>query len=85
MYIDNDDFEKWMERLSQKLNDIGKDLKSFININNTDLVFPEEEKITRQSGFGVPAESLQTDTPTLPIKRGTPSFYDQPQNLLPGK
>ena len=33
MYIDNDDFEKWMERLSKKLNDIGKDLKSFININ----------------------------------------------------
>lgn len=45
MYIDNDDFEKWMERLSKKLNDIGKDLKSFININNTDLVFPEEEKL----------------------------------------
>ena len=34
-----------MERLSKKLNDIGKDLKSFININNTDLVFPEEEKL----------------------------------------
>ena len=24
MYINNDDFEKWMERLSKKLNDIGK-------------------------------------------------------------
>lgn len=28
MYIDNDDFEKWMERLSKKLNGIGKDLKN---------------------------------------------------------
>ena len=33
MYINNDDFEKWMERLSKKLNDIGKDLKSLVNTN----------------------------------------------------
>jgi predicted trehalose synthase len=31
MHIDEDSFEKWMERLSKKLNEIGKDLKSFIN------------------------------------------------------
>ena len=30
MYINNDDFEKWMERLSKKLNHIGKDLKSLV-------------------------------------------------------
>ena len=36
MYINNDDFEKWMERLSKKLNDIGKDLKSLVN---TSIVF----------------------------------------------
>lgn len=45
MYIDNDDFEKWMERLSQKLNDIGKDLKSFVNTSNIGSVFPEDEKL----------------------------------------
>ena len=33
MYINNDDFEKWMERLSKKLNDIGKDLKSLVNLS----------------------------------------------------
>lgn len=31
MYIDNEDFEKWMQKLSKKLNDIGADLKSLIN------------------------------------------------------
>ncbi|CCZ80759.1 putative uncharacterized protein [Odoribacter laneus CAG:561] len=27
MYIDNEDFEKWMEKLSKKLTEIGKRLK----------------------------------------------------------
>ena len=42
MYINNDDFEKWMERLSKKLNDIGKDLKSLVNTNE---VFDKDEKL----------------------------------------
>lgn len=42
MYINNEDFEKWMEKLSKKLNEIGQDLKSLIN---TDKVFEEDEKI----------------------------------------
>lgn len=36
MYIDNENFEKWMEKLSKKLTEIGQDLKSLIN---TDTVF----------------------------------------------
>ena len=44
MYIDNENFEKWMERLSKKLTEIGKDLKSLINTDkvlddNQDLAF----------------------------------------------
>ena len=31
MYIDNEDFEKWMAKLSKKLTEIGQDLKSLIN------------------------------------------------------
>ena len=31
MYIDNENFEKWMEKLSKKLTEIGQDLKSLIN------------------------------------------------------
>ena len=31
MYIDNENFEKWMEKLSKKLTVIGQDLKSLIN------------------------------------------------------
>mgnify|MGYP003097452807 CR=1 FL=1 len=39
MYIDNENFEKWMEKLSKKLAEIGQDLKSLIN---TDTVFDEK-------------------------------------------
>lgn len=42
MYLDNQDFLNWMEKLSKKLNEIGQDLKSLIN---TDNVFDEDEKI----------------------------------------
>jgi hypothetical protein len=42
MYINNEDFEQWMEKLSKKLNEIGQDLKSLINTNE---VFEEDEKL----------------------------------------
>ena len=42
MYIDNENFDKWMERLSKKLSEIGQDLKSLIN---TDTVFDENERL----------------------------------------
>jgi len=42
MYIDNENFDKWMERLSKKLSEIGQDLKSLIN---TDTIFDENDKI----------------------------------------
>jgi len=42
MYINNDDFEEWMQKLSKKLTEIGQDLKSLIN---TSEVFEEDEKI----------------------------------------
>ncbi|MDD4399930.1 MAG: helix-turn-helix domain-containing protein [Bacteroidales bacterium] len=42
MYINNEDFEKWMDKLSKKLNDIGADLKSLIN---TKEVFEPDEKL----------------------------------------
>lgn len=42
MYIDNENFEKWMEKLSKKLNELGQDLKFLIN---TDQVLDENEKL----------------------------------------
>lgn len=42
MYLDNQDFLNWMEKLSKKLTDIGQDLKTFIN---TKEVLDEDEKI----------------------------------------
>lgn len=42
MYLDNNDFVSWMEKLSAKLNEIGKDLKSF---TQTKDILEEDEKI----------------------------------------
>lgn len=42
MYINNEDFEKWMQKLSKKLSEIGQDLKSLIN---TKEVFSEDETL----------------------------------------
>ena len=42
MYVDNENFDKWMERLSRKLTEVGQDLKSLIN---TDNVLDENDKI----------------------------------------
>jgi len=42
MRIDNDVFEKWMEKLFGKMTEIGKDLKSLINTND---VFDSDDKL----------------------------------------
>jgi len=42
MYIDNENFEKWMEKLSKKLTEIGQDLQSLIN---TDNILDENEQL----------------------------------------
>jgi hypothetical protein len=42
MYLDEDNFEKWMQKLSKKLSEIGQDLKSLIN---TKEVFSEDETL----------------------------------------
>lgn len=42
MYINNDDFETWMQKLSKKLSEIVQDLKSLINTNE---VFEPDEKL----------------------------------------
>jgi len=42
MYINNEDFETWMRKLSKKLSEIGQDLKSLIN---TKEVFSEDETL----------------------------------------
>ena len=42
MYKDNENFDKWMEKLSKKLNEIGQNLQSLIN---TDTVLDENDKL----------------------------------------
>lgn len=42
MYINNEDFEIWMQKLSKKLSEIGQDLKSLINTKEVfDPYFPD--------------------------------------------
>ena len=41
MYLDNEDFLAWMEKLSKKLTDIGRDLKLVINTGDA---FANEDK-----------------------------------------
>ena len=60
MYIDNENFDKWMEKLSKKLNEIGQDLKSLIN---TSQVLDENERLLDNQDLAfllkVPFRTLQ--------------------------
>jgi len=60
MYINNEDFEKWMEKLSKKLTEIGQDIKSLINTNE---IFSEDDKILDNQDLAfllkVPYRTLQ--------------------------
>lgn len=42
MYLDNQDFINWMEKLSSKLGDIGKDLKALLSNRET---FDDDDKL----------------------------------------
>lgn len=42
MYLDNEDFISWMEKLSKKLSAIGKDIKSIANTNDA---FADDDKL----------------------------------------
>ena len=46
MYIDNENFDKWMERLSKKLNEIGQNLQSLINTDN--VLDPNDKLLDNQ-------------------------------------
>ena len=49
MYINNEDFEIWMQKLSKKLSEIGQDLKSLIN---TKEVFdPKKMKYQNRNSY----------------------------------
>ena len=42
MYLDNEDFIRWMEKLSKKLSDIGENVKTMMN---TPKMFDDDEKL----------------------------------------
>ena len=76
MYIDNENFEKWMKRLSKKLTEIGKDLKSLIN---TDKVLDDNEKILDNQDL---AFLLKVSFRTLQRYRVNKQLHHRKENLL---
>lgn len=42
MYLDNQDFINWMEKLSSKLNDIGKDIQGLVSTKD---IFDDDDKL----------------------------------------
>ena len=75
MYINNENFEKWMATLSKKLTEIGQDLKSLIN---TDTVLDENEKLLGNQDL---AFIFQNST-TLSDKRETTLLHHRTENVL---
>ena len=74
MYIDNENFEKWMEKLSKKLTVIGQDLKSLIN---TDTVLDDNEKILDNQDLAFLLKVSFRTLPESPILEGFDKFYPQ--------
>lgn len=74
MYINNEDFEKWMQKLSKKLSEIGQDLKSLIN---TDKVFSEDEKLLDNQDLAFLLKCIQTHFATLSVRRKATLLYDR--------
>ena len=62
MYINNEDFEIWMQKLSKKLSEIGQDLKSLIN---TKEVFDPEKVLLRSDGISINAPLFNADNLSL--------------------
>jgi DNA-binding transcriptional MerR regulator len=46
MYLDNEDFIKWMEKLGSKLSEIGQDIKTMMN--TTDILENNEKILDNQ-------------------------------------
>jgi len=82
MYIDAESFEKWMERLSKKLSEIGKDLKSLINTNE---IFDKDERLLDNQDL---AFMLKCSYRTLQRYRSDgilPFLKTTAENLLSGR
>ena len=79
MFVNDNHFIEWMERLSKKLNEIGKDLKSLVNTND---VFDKEDKLLDNQDLclmlHISSRTLQRyrSNGALPfLKRGQKIYY----------
>ena len=48
MYINNDEFEKWMEKLSTKLNEIGRDIKEMTGKGEVNILDENDKLLDNQ-------------------------------------
>lgn len=74
MYIDNENFEKWMEKLSKKLTEIGQDLKSLIN---TDNILDENEKLLDNQDLAFLLKVSYRTLQRYRAKNILPHFFDR--------
>ncbi|MDR3062391.1 MAG: helix-turn-helix domain-containing protein [Dysgonamonadaceae bacterium] len=79
MFVNDNHFIEWMEKLSKKLNEIGQDLKSLINTNE---VFDKEDKLLDNQDLclmlHISSRTLQryrSDGILLFLKRGQKIYY----------
>ncbi len=48
MYINNDEFEKWMEKLSTKLNEIGQEIKAITGKGEVNILDENDKLLDNQ-------------------------------------
>ncbi len=48
MYINNDEFEKWMEKLSSKLNEIGQDIRTLSGKGEVNILDENDKLLDNQ-------------------------------------
>ena len=78
MYIDNDDFNVWMQKLYAKLEEIGKDVRI---LRNADKVLPEDDNLLDNQDLCL---LFKVSIKTLPGYRRAAVFHNQRKSVLQG-
>lgn len=85
MYIDNDDFSVWMQKLYAKLEELCKDVRV---LRNADKVLPEDDNLLDNQDlcllFKVSIQSKYQNSATLPGYRCAALLHYQRKSVLQG-
>ena len=81
MYIENDDFSVWMQKLYAKLEELCKDVRV---LRNADRVLPEDDNLLDNQDLVPAVQSKYQDPATLPGYRCAAVLYNQRKSVLQG-